>query len=267
VIGEHNEQYSVSRRSDRRSQADRRALEDLSSDAVPDFNQLYRSRVAVGRDAIDLERVRCRSCAAGFDSQLVFLDLRVDADSRRHAGRSFQAADRDRVCDDFLGRVPGDRGSGHELAHAAADTTWIGGIGSADLSRRRQAQRDLDDADRTRSRSDAARRRCAARRRSGIDRDRLVDRGLQFLARGFPHRGYRHRAVRPVGLVLHPQLPRGRIRRSTKPKRATSNRRTRSKTPACRHRKAEAGWPTSDIVRPGACAWGGCSSTPPFMVC
>src|ERR1700730_15187160 len=120
VNGESNERSGLSYQSDRRTQTHRRALEYFSSYAVPDLDQLYRSRIAFGGDAVDLQGVRYRSCDAGLDSQLVLLDLRSDADSGRHACRSLQAPDRDRIGDDFLGRIPGDCRGGHELVGIAA---------------------------------------------------------------------------------------------------------------------------------------------------
>src|SRR5882757_5680980 len=41
AIGESHERHRLSHRSDRHRQADQRALEDFSSDAVPDLDQLY----------------------------------------------------------------------------------------------------------------------------------------------------------------------------------------------------------------------------------
>lgn len=203
--GASNERSGVHHRNGRYGEAEWRALEDLPADAVPDLDQLYRSRLAVGRDAGHRQGVRHRPGDAGADPELVLLDLRADAGAGRHARRPLQAAHRDRPCDIVLGLLPGAGGAVHQLDAAAHDPARARRVGSADLSGGRQAQRDLDDADRTRPRRDLARRRRSAWRCARLDRDRLADGGVQLLACRLRRRRHRHHAVRAVGLVLHPQ--------------------------------------------------------------
>jgi len=87
-------------------------------------------------------------------------------------------------------------------------------------------------------------------------------RRLQFLAHGFCHRRCRNHAVRAARLVLHPQFS-ATASVDTRPRRATSNRRMRWKTQARRRQAARAGRLIFASAQCGACAWAGCSSTPP----
>ena len=92
-------------------------------------------------------------------------------------------------------------GWGFFQAIAAVCTSWVvllltrlglGAVGGADLSRRRQAQRDLDDAERARPRRDTARRRRAARRGARRDRHRRADRRPRLVAPGLRRRRRGH---------------------------------------------------------------------------
>ena len=231
------------------------------------INYIDRASLSVAMPLI-CEGVQSGPRDAGTDPELVLLDLRLHAGAGRHAGRSVQAAHRHRVGDARLGLLPGDRRCRNELGRACADPAGAGRVGGADLPRRRQAQRDLDDAERARPRRDAARRRRAARRGARIDRDRLADRRLRLMAHGLRRCRRRHDDLRPLGLVVHPQHAARASLRQRGRSALHRTRRTRCEDAARRRVVGTAAGPAiSAIVRSGACAWAGCSSTPSSTAC
>ena len=112
-----------------------------------------------------------------------------------------------------LGLLPGDRGGVRQLGGSAADPSRPGGCGGADLPGRRQAQRDLDDAERTRPRRHPARWRRSAGCGTGCDHHIGADHLSRIVAAGLRRRRYRHGAGRTVRLVLHPQYAAGTSQR------------------------------------------------------
>ena len=180
-------------------------LEDFPDDAVSHLDQLHRPGLPVGGHAVDRQGVRHRSRDPRSAAQFVLLDLCLHADSRRHAGRPLRAARRDRRRHPGLGLLPGYRRGLHRLGPPVADTAGPRCGRSADLPRRRQTQRHLDDADRAWPRRDLARRRRAAGRGAGRDPDLGPDRLARVLAHGVRDCRHRHRPRRLLRLELHPQ--------------------------------------------------------------
>ena len=166
-----------------------------------------------------------------------------------------------------LGLLPGDCRCRDELGRPSADPPGAGRVGGADLPRRRQAQCDLDDAERARPRRDTARRRRAARRGVRSDRHRLADRRLRLMAHGLRRCRRGHDDLRALGLVVHPQhAARASLRQ--RGRGALYRRGTRAARMPHRRRAPEAAGPSSSATgRSGACASAGCSSTPCSMAC
>ena len=92
-----------------------------------------------------------------------------------------------------------------QIRASCAHPSGARGLGGPDLSRRRQAQRDLDDAERACPRRSSAGWRRPARSGVWFDRDCLAYRRLRLMADGLRGCGRGHHGLWALGLVVHPQ--------------------------------------------------------------